>query len=385
MNLKPQAGFGIYVHVPFCATRCGYCDFNTYTAVELGSGVSRDNYPDLVRSELELAARVLAGTRGQVDTVFIGGGTPTLLPAEDLVGIVTMIDDLFGLAPTVELTTEANPETLDLPYLERLRDGGFNRLSLGMQSLSSPVLQVLGRTHTPGKALDAVGWAHKAGFEHVNVDLIYGTPGERQQDFRASLDAAVDAGVDHVSAYSLIVEDGTALAAKIRRGDLPWPSDDVAADRYLMAEEVLSAAGLSWYEVSNWAASPEAACRHNRLYWRGGDWWGIGPGAHSHVGGVRWWNVKHPARYGQRLEQGLSPAHGRENLTDRQRYVEDVMLRIRLAEGMPVTSLNESGRVAAGKAASDGLLDGTALSRGTVRLTFRGRLLADLVVRELLA
>lgn len=385
LNRKPEAGFGVYVHIPFCATRCGYCDFNTYTATELGSGVNRDGYPDLLRREIELAASVLDGSRGPVETVFIGGGTPTLLSADALVGVVSAIDDVFGMAPAAEVTTEANPETVDQAYLERLREGGFDRISMGMQSLAGSVLAVLGRSHTPGRAIEAVAWAQKAGFEHINVDLIYGTPGERPKDFRSSLAAAVDAGVDHVSAYSLIVEDGTALAAKVRRGDLPWPSDDVAADRYLMAEDVLSAAGLSWYEVSNWAATPAAACRHNQLYWRGGDWWGFGPGAHSHVAGVRWWNVKHPARYGERLSRRLSPAHGRENLTDRQRYVEDVMLRIRLAEGMPVTSLDESGRAVALRLASDGLLDGAALAGGTARLTLRGRLLADVVVRDLLA
>lgn len=231
--------------------------------------------------------------------------------------------------------------------------------------------------------MDAVGWAKQAGFEHVNVDLIYGTPGERAQDFRTGLKAAVDVGADHVAAYSLIVEDGTALAAKVRRGDLPRPSDDVAADRYLMAEEVLSGAGMAWYEVSNWAASPSARCHHNLLYWRGGDWWGVGPGAHSHMSGVRWWNVKHPARYGERLTRGVSPAQAREVLTDRQRHVENVMLRMRLAEGMPVALLG-SGTATVDRLVADGLLDKTTVASGTARLTLRGRLLADAVVRDLL-
>lgn len=383
LNRPSPAGFGVYVHVPFCATRCGYCDFNTYTATELGGGVDRDGYPDLVTREIALAASVLSGSRGPVDTVFIGGGTPTLLSAEALIGVVEAVDKAFGLAADVEITTEANPETVDRSYFETLRAGGFNRVSLGMQSLAAPVLAVLGRTHTPGRALDAVGWAKQAGFEHVNVDLIYGTPGERAQDFRTGLKAAVDVGADHVAAYSLIVEDGTALAAKVRRGDLPRPSDDVAADRYLMAEEVLSGAGMAWYEVSNWAASPSARCHHNLLYWRGGDWWGVGPGAHSHMSGVRWWNVKHPARYGERLTRGVSPAQAREVLTDRQRHVENVMLRMRLAEGMPVALLG-SGTATVDRLVADGLLDKTTVASGTARLTLRGRLLADAVVRDLL-
>jgi len=384
LTRAPAAGFGVYVHVPFCATRCGYCDFNTYTAAELGGGVSRDNYPEVLREEFALAKTVLDGSRGPVDTVFIGGGTPTLLNAQALTGIVADIDAAFGLAPDAEITTEANPETVDESYLRQLRDGGFTRVSLGMQSASPGVLAILERSHTPGRALEAAAAARRAGFDHVNLDLIYGTPGERADDFRASLAAAVDAGADHVSAYSLIVEDGTALAAKVRRGDIAQPSDDVAADRYLMAEEILSGAGLNWYEVSNWAATEQARCRHNLLYWRGGDWWGFGPGAHSHIAGVRWWNVKHPARYSQRLKQGQSPAQGREILTEDQRYVEDVMLRVRLAEGMPIASLQPTGAEAIPHIAAAGLLDTDALSTGTVLLTLRGRLLADAVIRDLL-
>ncbi|GAA4903192.1 oxygen-independent coproporphyrinogen-3 oxidase [Stackebrandtia albiflava] len=379
-----ERGFGVYVHVPFCASRCGYCDFNTYTAAELGGGVTRDDYAALVGREIALARRVVGGAVPKVSTVFFGGGTPTLLTPEALSGVVAEIDAAFGLAPDAEITTEANPESVDPDYLRRLRAGGFNRVSLGMQSTAPGVLATLDRRHTPGRALEAVAEARDAGFDHVNLDLIYGTPGERPEDFAASLHAAVGTGVDHVSAYSLIVEDGTALAAKVRRGDLPRPSDDVAADRYLMAEEVLSAAGLTWYEVSNWARDDAARCRHNLLYWTGGDWWGFGPGAHSHIAGVRWWNVKHPSRYGERLAQGLSPAQGREILTADQRYVEDLLLRSRLADGMPVTSLQGRGPAAATRLAADGLLDTGALSSGLLRLTLRGRLLADAVVRDLL-
>ncbi|MGH3713752.1 MAG: radical SAM family heme chaperone HemW, partial [Micromonosporaceae bacterium] len=294
-----QRGFGVYVHVPFCASRCGYCDFNTYTAEELGPGVRRTDYADQVLAELRLARRVLNDTAPRVDTVFFGGGTPTLLPPDDLARILAAIDDTFGLAPGAEVTTEANPESVDPASLKTLRRAGFNRISLGMQSAAAHVLAVLERRHTPGRAAAAAREAADAGFAHVNLDLIYATPGERADDWDRSLGEVAalvaDGVVDHVSAYSLIVEDGTRLAARIRRGQLAAPDPDLAADRYLAAEAALSAAGLGWYEVSNWAAGAAARCRHNLLYWHNADWWGLGPGAHSHVGGVRWWNVKHPA------------------------------------------------------------------------------------------
>jgi putative oxygen-independent coproporphyrinogen III oxidase len=289
-------GFGVYVHVPFCASRCGYCDFNTYTAAELGAGVTHESYPDLVLGELKLAATVLAAAAPpRVETVFFGGGTPSLLSTDALARILAAIDDAWGLAPGAEVTIEANPESVDLTYLRRLHAAGFTRISLGMQSAAGHVLAVLDRQHTPGRAVQAAAQAREAGFAHVNLDLIYGTPGERPEDFAASLAAVIEAGVDHVSAYALTVEDGTAMAAKVRRGQLAAPDDDEAADRYLTAEAVLSGAGFHWYEVSNWSRSPGARCRHNLGYWTGGDWWGLGPGAHSHVGGVRWWNVRHPA------------------------------------------------------------------------------------------
>ncbi|GAA1796262.1 radical SAM family heme chaperone HemW [Luedemannella flava] len=374
-------GFGIYVHVPFCASRCGYCDFNTYTAAELGGGASQAEYVDTLVREIELAGRVLAGAAPPARTIFVGGGTPTLLPPADLARIVETIDKTFGLAADAEITTEANPESVDPASLRALRSAGFTRISLGMQSAAAHVLAVLDRRHTPGRAARAAHEARDAGFEHVNLDLIYGTPGERAEDFAASLDSAVAAGVDHVSAYSLIVEDGTRLAARVRRGELPAPSDDVAADRYLAADAALGGAGLSWYEVSNWARDEAARCRHNLIYWRGGDWWGFGPGAHSHVGGVRWWNVRHPTRYAAALADGVSPAAGRETLTADERHLEDVMLRLRLAEGLPLDRLTPAGLASAERAVADGLLE---LQRDRAVLTLRGRLLADAVVRDLL-
>ncbi|NJP99448.1 radical SAM family heme chaperone HemW [Streptomyces zingiberis] len=378
---------GFYLHVPYCATRCGYCDFNTYTAAELrGSGgalASRENYAETLAEEIRLARKVLGDDPRPVSTIFVGGGTPTLLPAADLVRMVGAVREEFGLAADAEVTTEANPESVTPRSLAELREGGFNRVSFGMQSARRHVLRVLDRTHTPGRPERCVAEARAAGFEHVNLDLIYGTPGESDDDWRASLDAALGAGPDHVSAYALIVEEGTGLARRIRRGEVAPTDDDVHADRYLLAEERLSAAGLRWYEVSNWAATEAARCRHNELYWRGGDWWGAGPGAHSHVGGVRWWNVKHPGAYAQALAESRSPGAGRELLSAEDRRVERILLELRLADGCPLDLLAPAGLRAAERAVADGLLLPEPYGRGRAVLTLRGRLLADAVVRDL--
>ncbi|WP_246170249.1 radical SAM family heme chaperone HemW [Pseudonocardia hierapolitana] len=376
--------FGIYVHVPFCAARCGYCDFNTYTASELaGSGASPDGWLAAVRQELDLAVRTV-GQR-PVDTVFVGGGTPSLLGAARLGEVLGAVRDAFGLVPGAEVTTESNPESTSPEFFAGLAEAGFTRVSLGMQSAAPHVLRVLERRHTPGRAVAAAEEARAAGIGHVNLDLIYATPGETDDDLRASLDAVLDAGVDHVSAYSLIVEDGTALARRVARGELPTPDDDVAAARYEMIDDRLTAAGFDWYEVSNWAASPEATCRHNIGYWQDGDWWGLGPGAHSHLAGVRWWNVKHPARYATLLADGKTPEAGREFLTDAEQRTERVMLQLRLATGLRLALLDDAGLAAASRAAEDGLLDPAALAAGRAVLTRRGRLLADRVVHQLLA
>jgi putative oxygen-independent coproporphyrinogen III oxidase len=372
---------GFYLHVPFCASRCGYCDFNTYTAKELGGGGSQASYAETAVGEVRLARRVLGELDRPVDTVFFGGGTPTLLPAGDLARMLGAVRDEFGLADDAEVTTEANPESVDPAYLEALREAGFTRVSFGMQSASSHVLKILDRRHTPGRALQAVKEATAAGFEHVNLDLIYGTPGESLDDWRASLESALSAQPDHVSAYALIVEDGTQLARRIRRGELPMPDDDDLADKYVLADELLSAEGLRWYEVSNWARSTAARCRHNELYWRGDTWWGIGPGAHSHVGGTRWWNVKHPTAYAERLNAGASPAHARETLDEETRRVERVLLEVRLEAGLPREVLDEAGRAAADQVVEDGL---AVIAGDRLVLTDRGRLLADAVVRDLL-
>jgi oxygen-independent coproporphyrinogen-3 oxidase len=375
--------FGVYLHVPFCRVRCGYCDFNTYTAEEL-RGVSRTDYAAQAIREVGLASRVLdALPAREVSTVFFGGGTPTMLPSTDLSAMLSAVRDAWGLAPGAEVTTEANPDSVDAAYLLRLAEVGFTRVSFGMQSAVPQVLATLERTHDPDRIPLVVEWARDAGLQ-VSLDLIYGTPGESIDDWAASVDLALAQRPDHISAYALIVEDGTKLARQIRRGEVAEPDDDLQADMYELADARLGAAGFDWYEVSNWSRSEEHASRHNLAYWQGHDWWGIGPGAHSHVGGVRWWNVKHPAAYAERILAGRSPAAGRETLDDETRRVEGVLLRSRIREGLPISQLEAAGRTAVAGLIADELVEPAAALRGTVTLTLKGRLLADLVVRRLL-
>lgn len=369
----------IYVHVPFCASRCGYCDFNTYTATELGDSVSRATFHEVLASEVRVAAQAL-GPR-EVSTVFFGGGTPTLIGASALGEVLASIRDEFALAPDAEITTEANPDSVDEAALAALRASGFTRISFGMQSTATHVLRVLDRTHTAGRSLAMARAARAAGFEHVNLDLIYATPGETDDDLRRTLDDVIEAEVDHVSAYSLIVEDGTPLARRIGRGELPMPDDDIAASRYEIIDEALMAAGLDWYEVSNWSR-PGGECRHNIAYWRSDDWWGIGPGAHSHVDGVRWWNAKHPRTYADALASGATPEAGREVLTDDDKRVERVMLALRMREGLAASEVSDDGWL--DRTVDAGLIDAASLGDGRIVLTGRGRLLADRLVRDLM-
>ncbi|WIB68657.1 radical SAM family heme chaperone HemW [Curtobacterium sp. MCBD17_035] len=377
--------FGVYVHVPFCRVRCGYCDFNTYTASEL-RGVRRDDYAGHAVQEIRFAASVLDRSgvaRRPVSTVFFGGGTPTMLPADDLVMILRAIDDTWGILPGAEVTTEANPDSVDAESLATLRRGGFSRVSFGMQSAVPHVLATLDRTHDPERVPLVVDAARAEGLD-VSLDLIYSTPGESLDDWRRSLDAAIGYGPDHLSAYALIVEDGTAMGRAVAKGLLPAPDDDLAADMYEEADARLGAAGYSWYEVSNWARGAEHASRHNLSYWKGHDWWGVGPGAHSAVAGTRWWNVKHPAAYAARVLGGDSPAAGRETLDDETRYVERVLLAARVRGELATAELRPEARGRVAGLIARGLVDGRAALSGRLDLTLRGRLLADAVVRELL-
>lgn len=373
---------GIYVHVPFCATRCGYCDFNTYTAAELPGGGDRAAFASHAIAEIDLAHVTLEarGRASPVTSVFFGGGTPTLLPPADLVAILDAIADRFGLEDDAEVTTEANPESVTPEALTVLRDGGFTRLSVGMQHAAPHVLTTLDRIHTPGRPAAVVGEARTAGFEHVSLDLIYGTPGETAADWTLALDTALAADPDHLSAYGLEVEPGTALAARVRRGELPMPDPDDMADRLAATDAACRAAGLQWYEVANYAATPDDRCRHNLGYWHSADWWGIGPGAHSHVAGTRWWNVKHPTAYAKRLASGGSPEADREILNPETVRFERIMLELRLAEGLDLALLSAAGLQTAHRLRDAGALE---LRGDRALLTLHGRNTADGVVREL--
>ena len=377
--------FGVYLHVPFCRVRCGYCDFNTYTGDEL-RGAKRDDYAAQAVAEVALAGRVLAEAglpARPASTVFFGGGTPTMLPQTDLAEMLHAVVGTWGLVDGAEVTTEANPDSVDAEYLHALKASGFTRVSFGMQSAVPSVLATLERTHDPERIPLVVEWAREAGLD-VSLDLIYGTPGETLADWERSLDVALAQQPDHLSAYALIVEDGTKLARQIRRGEVATPDDDLAADMYELADDRLAAAGYDWYEVSNWSRGAEHRSRHNLAYWQGHDWWGVGPGAHSHVGGVRWWNVKHPAAYQQRMTAEKSPGAGRETLDDETRRVERVLLGVRIREGLAVAELDDEGRQAVAGLIADGWVEGRPALQGRVVLTREGRLMADAVVRRLL-
>ncbi|GAA3770755.1 radical SAM family heme chaperone HemW [Microbacterium kribbense] len=375
--------FGVYLHVPFCRVRCGYCDFNTYTATEL-RGARQDQYADTLLAEVALARDVLQAAGGvrPASTVFFGGGTPTLLPPGDLARMLDGVRATFGIADGAEITVEANPDTVTDAVAGTLAGAGVTRLSVGMQSAVPHVLAALDRTHRPDNVATAVAAARGAGLD-VSVDLIYGAPGESLADWRESLRAALGLAPDHISAYALIIEQGTKLARQIRRGEVPAPDDDLQADMYELADGMLAADGFAWYEVSNWARGDAHRSRHNLSYWRNADWWGFGPGAHSHIAGVRWWNVKHPAAYAQRLAAGQSPAAGREQPDAQARRLETVLLRSRIREGLPIAEIPEPRRRAVAGLIADGLVDGTEAVHGRIVLTLKGRLLADAVVRAL--
>lgn len=371
-----------YVHVPFCASRCGYCDFNTYTAPELqrdGTTVSAQNYSEFLTREIELTAVQSPDARA-LHSVFFGGGTPTMIGASGLCSILDSLRSTYGLLDGAEVTTEANPDSVSREDLLRLRENGFTRISFGHQSSAPHVLQVLERTHTPGKTWQAVDWATEVGFEHVSIDLIYGTPGETDEDIALAMREISNSAVDHVSAYSLIVEPGTRLAGAVARGVIPMPSDDVAAHRYEMIDEALNNLGMTWYEVSNWS-KPGGECRHNVAYWQNQDWLGFGPSAHAHMNGTRSWTVKHPAVWAARLADGEIPVADSELLSVDERHMENVMLAMRLRSGLDLSVLDDRGRGEATVAAGEGLLE---IQNNCAVLTRQGRLLADGLIARLL-
>ncbi|MFW7415666.1 radical SAM family heme chaperone HemW [Demequina sp. SO4-18] len=384
--------FGVYIHVPFCAVRCGYCDFNTYAPGE-SEFSSRADYVGAALAEMAVARRAMEGDDRPARTVFVGGGTPTMLDPGALSALLDGVRDAWGLAADAEVTTEANPDSVTRESLSALASAGFTRVSFGMQSAVPHVLATLDRTHRPENVERAVTWAKEAGLA-TSLDLIYGTPGESLADWEASLDAAIALEPDHVSAYALVIEPGTRMGLQLRRGEIEAVDLDTQADMYETADARLAQAGYAWYEVSNWARTPGDACRHNIAYWTSQDWWGIGPGAHSYLGprigpdgaavdAERWWNVKLPRVYAQRLDAGESPEAEREPLTPADLSLEAVMLRLRLAQGMPIEDLPDPRPQAVAALVADGVLDGRAAIGGALRLTLRGRLLADAAVRAL--
>lgn len=378
-----MATFHAYVHVPFCRVRCGYCDFNTYTATEL-NGYPQTAFLSHLRAEIALSLEQVG--RRELETVFFGGGTPTLLPASELVEALSVLVESFGLAVGAEITTEANPDSVDENYLRELRDGGFTRVSFGMQSAVPEVLATLDRTHDPDSVAKNVLLAKNQGFK-TSVDLIYGAPSETMDQWKISVEAALAMEPDHISAYALIIEPGTKLARQIGTGEKPLPDEDLQADKYEWLESRLEREGFHWYELSNWSKSGEGNSGHNMAYWRGQDWWGFGPGAHSHVAGRRWSNVKHPSNYAQLLLDGSVPSVDMELLTETQQLEERAMLGLRLREGLDldvVRRLNPQSAQPISEMVAEELIDGRAALQGRAVLTLKGRLLADLVLRKIL-
>ena len=385
-QLKPLS---FYIHIPYCIRRCGYCDFNTYTPSELKDGEASvakvsQGYVDAAIIEINQAFAFF-DDKNQVrpiETIFFGGCTPTLLPAVDLARILDELREKFGFSENIEITTEANPDSVSAVDLKNLRTAGMNRVSFGMQSAKTHVLATLDRTHNPARVSEVVNEAIEAGFEHVSLDLIYGVPGESIDDWKESVTAALSLPIDHLSAYALIVEEGTKLGAQVRRGDVVMPPDDESADKYLLVDELATKAGMDWYEVSNWSLTGGEA-RHNIAYWHSNDWWGIGAGAHSHVQGVRWWNVKHPTTYISKLISGESPMLENETLTKEQMRFEEILLRIRLSSGLPLAFFTEAELAILNSYLALGHLDEKVWQSGQLKLSISGRLLADQIVRAL--
>ncbi len=393
------AGFTVYIHVPFCRVRCGYCDFNTYVN-GFGVGADRESYHDSALRELALAARFLREQKlvpPPASSVYFGGGTPTLLSVGALRAILEEVACTWGIAPGAEVSIEANPDTITDQVAQDLAASGFTRVSLGMQSALPRVLATLERTHHPENIPQAVAALRRAGLA-VSLDLIYGTPGESLADWETSLQAALALEVDHISAYSLVIEPGTKMHALVEHGKLPPVDPDIQAEKYEMTDSLLKAAGYEWYEISNWARRedteklpsaqiPDATylanvSRHNLAYWRDWNWWGIGPGAHSHLGQVRWWNQKHPRAYAGRVAAGDLPVQDGEVVAAASRELERIMLGLRTASGVKRLTPEEKTRLSQLVAA--GYLNAEAAKNSQAVLTLRGRLMADYVTRELL-
>lgn len=383
LRSKVSRRLSFYIHIPYCVKRCGYCDFNTYTPAELQGpdleSVSK-NYISAVLKEIELAQKTVGAA--EVPSIFFGGGTPSLMPAAELARVIQEIRDRFELSPDIEITIEVNPDSVSLDFLEKMRQAGANRISMGMQSAVPHVLKVLDRTHNPENVSTAVEKARKAGFEHVSVDLIYGAPGESVSDWQQSVTSALQLPIDHISAYALIIEKGTKLAAQISRGEVQMPPDEETAEKYLIADSAFEAAGFNWYELSNWS-KPGGQCRHNIAYWNGSMWWGVGPGAHSYFDNRRWWNVKHPATYQQKINAGESPVQSEEILSEENLADEYLMLQIRRREGIPHRNLKDSQVSRAAEYVDSGHLDQAEWTAQKLVLTQQGRLIADRIVRDL--
>ena len=375
-----------YIHVPYCSKRCGYCDFNTYTPTELkiSTGLNQisNSYIDLVIKEIELA-KFKIKEPVEVSSIFFGGGTPSLMEPVDLGRVITKIKTDFGISSNAEITLEVNPDSVDRDKLELFFEIGINRLSIGMQSAVSKVLKILDRTHNPENVSKVVNWATDIGFKQISVDLIYGTPGESKEDWQQSIDAALALPISHISAYALIVEPGTKLAAQIKRGEVAELDDDLTAEKYLMADQAFTNAGFYWYELSNWAKD-NSKSRHNLSYWLGENWLGIGPGAHSHIDGERYWNVKHPTLYKEKIEKGQLPIADSEILDSNQIESERLMLSIRLTSGIETKSLNMKQITDLSGYVESGHLNHSDWQQGRATLTLNGRLIADRIVREIL-
>jgi putative oxygen-independent coproporphyrinogen III oxidase len=361
---------GIYVHVPFCLTRCGYCDFNAYAGLD----ALRPRYVTALLREAELAAP--GWDDEDVVSVFLGGGTPTTLDAADLKAVLVHLGDRFAVVPDAEVTIEANPDTVDAEKLAGLREGGFGRLSMGAQSFDRSVLASLERIHDPDSVRRAFAAAREAGYENVNLDLIYGAEGEGLDSWERTLLETIELAPEHVSAYALTIEPATPLGRRVASGASPAPDPDLQADMFAAACDVLREAGYRHYEVSNWA-KPGYECRHNLGYWERRPYLGLGAGAHSYRQNRRWWNVRPPEEYLRRVEAGGLPIGGDETLDPTDAYLEEVFLRLRILEGIPASWV-EPGR--AEPFLQSGLLE---LDRDALVPTERGMLLLDELVLAL--